>query len=122
MATVTIAHHPELTPSGVMEIFRSHFADKYEISEAPWYSRWLIEGASRDFFVKKNSWVGVGVLLNQQDDGTSFVFTGIMPTAFGTITAVLMGGYLIAYLFVRPRWREMEADIQTFMENAAAFK
>ena len=49
MATVTIAHRPELTPGGVMDLFRSLFAGKYDILDVPWYSRLLLEGAKRDF-------------------------------------------------------------------------
>ena len=121
MATVTISHHPGLTIASAMDMFRSHFAGKYDILNAPWYSRLLLEGASRDFFVKKNSWVGVGVKLQQELNRTTFVFTGLFPTVFGAITVWGTLG-IIGYLFARPRFREMEAEIQSFIENAAAFK
>lgn len=119
MAKVTVAHKPELTAEGAMEVFRSHFAGKYDVYKMSGLGR-LGQGLTRtrDFVVKKSGWTGVGVGLEQEPNATTFVFTPFMPSPIFT---VLLGG-LISYLFLRPSWKALEEEVGSFIENAAAFK
>ena len=111
MATVTIAHHPELTAESAEEAFKSHFAGKYEV-----YKPWMIIGA--DFVVKKSGWTGVAVKLRHGRENTSFRFGGTVPS----MTSRMLFGGLIAILFLRPSWKAMEEEVRVFIENAADFK
>ena len=110
MAVIKTAHHPELTPERVIRVFDGHFAGKYEVYKTRF--------AGRDFVVKKSDWTGVGVKLKQDSEGTSFVFSGLMPNI---ILNMLVGG-LIAVLFLRPRWKALEEEVRVFIENAAEFR
>lgn len=110
MATVTVAHHPELTVEGAMEVFRSHFAGRYDVYKTAFLKR--------DFVVKKSGWTGVGVKLQQEANATTFVFTPLMPSM---ILQLLAGG-LISYLFLRPSWKALEDEVRSFIENAADFR
>ena len=116
MATVTVNHNPHLTADQAMEVFRSHFAGRYEV-----YKTRL---AMRDFVVKKSGWTGVGVRLRQNSNTTSFVFTGFSPaTMVRVLHAVFIGlGALIVLLVIRPSWKSMEEEIRAFIDNSAYFK
>ncbi|PKB72489.1 MAG: hypothetical protein BZY87_00100 [SAR202 cluster bacterium Io17-Chloro-G6] len=110
MAIVRVAHRPNLSPERAMYAFNRNFHREYKI-----YKSGVL---MRDFVVKKNAWTGVGVKLKQEDNGTSFVFTAMMPSI---ILNILFGG-VIAFLFLRPSWRAMERDVGAFIESAADFK
>jgi hypothetical protein len=116
MAVVTISHHPELTPKGVMEIFRRHFEGKYDV--------YAIKSAVRHFVIKKSGWRAVNVRLKQDKDSTSFVFTAFIPSGFREMGLILLGivPVLIAYAILKPGWRAMEREIKSFIENAPEFK
>ena len=116
MATVTVNHDPNLTADQVMELFRSHFAGRYEV-----YKTKL---AMRDFVVKKSGWTGVGVRLRQDSSATSFVFTAISPAKMARILPVLLIGIgaLIILLTLRPSWKAMEQEIRSFIESSADLK
>ena len=131
MAVIKTAHHPELTPERVIRVFDGHFAGKYEVYKTRrsgksrrWDATIRFSGAyktrfaGRDFVVKKSDWTGVGVKLKQDSEGTSFVFSGLMPNI---ILNMLVGG-LIAVLFLRPRWKALEEEVRVFIENAAEFR
>ncbi len=110
MAVVKVAHRPNLTPERAMFAFNRHFHQDYEIRKTGILLR--------DFLVKKNAWTGVGVKLQQDVDGTSFVFTAVLPNI---ILNMLFGG-LIAHLLLRPSWKALETEVLVFIENAADFK
>ena len=110
MATITIGHHPELTAERALEVFSSHFADKYEV--------YMTKLLGRDFAMKKSGWTAVGVKLRQDKEETKFVFTAFMPSM---IFQLLFGG-LIAMLFLRPSWKALEEEVRVFIENAADFR
>ncbi len=112
MATITVAHKPDLTAERAMDAFRTHFADKYKVYETRFWKR------GRDFIVEKSGWTGVGIKLKQESDATTFVFTPIMPSM---ILQLSFGG-LIAMLFLRPGHKAMEDEVRTFIDNAAAFR
>ena len=110
MAVVKIAHRPNLTPERAMFAFERHFHQHYKVHKS---------GVMlRDFVVRKNSWTGVGIKLQQEADGTSFVFTAMMPSV---ILNIFFGG-VIAFLFLRPSWKALEDDVREFIETAADFK
>lgn len=117
--TVTVAHHPELTPQAAMDIFDKHFAGKYRVRKI----RRLI---TRDFIVHKNPLVGVLVGLKQKEGSTSFVFHADAPSAILALLFWIVLGILpavLVYLIVfKPRLKAMEAEIKSFIENAAEFK
>lgn len=104
MAIVGIGNQPDLTPEGAREVFAAHFEGTYEIVES--------NAMQRDFIVKKNNAVGVGVRLKQERTGTSFIFTGIMPSVL--LDAVFGGPG--GTVFVRSSWKELEAEIAAFIE------
>lgn len=115
MATVTIAHHPELTVDRALGVFMSHFHGKYDVYESSAFGR------LRRIVVKKNAMTAVAVNLKQEPETTTFVFgafipSGLMRGLFGLI------GVLIALLFLRPTWKAMEAEVRVFIENAADFR
>jgi hypothetical protein len=99
-----------------MEVFRSHFSGRYEVSTTS-----LIK---RDFIVKKTDWPGVGVRLQQDSNTTSFVFTAMSPGTLARVLPVLFLGIgaLIILLVLRSSWKEMEEEITAFIENSADFK
>ncbi len=53
MATVTVAHHPDLTLDRAMGVFKSHFFGKYDVYESSTFGR------LRRVVVKKNAMTGV---------------------------------------------------------------
>ena len=117
--TVTVAHHPELTPVNAMEIFQKHFSGKYKV-------RKIKRTIARDFIICKSSLVGVRVKLRQKDNKTSFIFDGDAPNALaavcfwiflGILPAVII--YLIAF---KPKLRAMEMEVKSYIENAPEFK
>lgn len=111
MAVVTVKHRPEMTVDAAIEVFGKHFAGKYEVSR-------MKSMAGRDFVVKKSGWTGVGVRLKHEKNSSAFVFTGMIPST----SKRLLFGSLIGYLILRPRWRPMEKEIASFIQNAPEFK
>ena len=110
MAVVTVAHQPELTPEKVMDVFSRHFPQEFEVYKTGFFGR--------DFVVKKNGWTGVGVKLKQDTNGTSFVFTALMPNV---LLNLLFGG-LLSFVLLRASWKGLERDVREFIENAPDFK
>jgi hypothetical protein len=119
MVKVTIGYHPELTPQAAMEIFQKHFAAKYRVSK-------IKRVRTRDFIVKKNPLIGVLVGLKQKEDSTSFDFHADAPSAMLAILfwliLALIPALLIYFIVLRPRLKEMEREIKSFIENAPEFK
>ena len=109
MATITIGYRPDLTPERAMQIFAEHFGRRCEVT-----TTWI---RNRDFVVKKSAWTGVGVRVKQEKDATTFVFTAVMPSLFWQF---LFGG-VIAYLLLRPQWKDLEAEVAAFIEHNPAF-
>ena len=116
MVTVTVNHNPDLTADQAMELFRSHFAGRYEVSKTSLLAR--------DFVLKKTGWTGVGVRLRQDSNTTSFVFTAMSPGTIARVLPVLFLGIgaLILLLTLRPAWKAMEEEVRTFIESSADFK
>ena len=112
MASVTVAHNPKLTLENATEAFKEHFGDKYEVAETS------ESGQLRRIVMKQSKWTGVQVHLVQTRDKTMFGFQGFMPPS---PLQMLFGG-LIAVLFLRQSWKLMEEEVETFIQNAAAFK
>jgi len=75
MAGTKIAHKPDLTKEQEMEIFRQHFAGKYEVVPTSGLAR-----AQRHFIVNKNGCIGLYVRLEQTDNETKFVYSGAAPS------------------------------------------
>ena len=110
MPTVTVGHHPELTLETTMEIFKKHFSGKYEVYKP---------GHRRGYFmVKKSTWTGVRVAPSQKKDSTSIMFNAWIPSDI--LSALFLG--LIVSLFLRPKWKALEREIKSFVENAPEFK
>ena len=116
MAVVTISHHPELTSKAAMEIFQRHFEQKYSI--------YRIKSVNRDFVMKKSEWRAVSVGLKQGNNRTSFGFIAFIPSKLRNIGLILCGiiPVFLAYAILKPGWREMEGDIESFIKNAPEFK
>ena len=124
MATVTIAHHPELTAEAAMKPFAGHFAGKYQVYNTGLASKSLIKNwvgfasVGKGFVVKKSNWMGVRVELKQWEEHTEFELTFLMP--HGTLQLVF--GHPLVQLFLRRRWKPLEAEVREFIENAAEFR
>jgi len=113
MAKVIVGHHPELTKEDAMEVFRRHFAGKYEVH--------LIKSKAivRDFGIKKGYWTAVLVRLEQKPEQTVFNFIGTPPTAMSRLLA------MVFFIFSWPAanaCKRMEKEIKAFIENAEEFK
>ncbi len=114
-----MAHHPELTPQGAMEVFQKYFAGKYQV-------RKIRRTIDRDFIVCKSTLVGVRVKLRQKERETAVLFDGDAPSAimailFWMVLAILPA--IIIYLIVfKPKLKAMEAEVKYFIENAPKFK
>ena len=111
MATVTVAHHPDLTLENATEVFKEHFGDKYEVSQTDSL------GGLRRIVLEKSQWTAAYVSLAQATGKTSFVFGGFMPSWVSRIPIV----GLIVTLFLRTSWKEIEEEVETFIKGAAAF-
>jgi hypothetical protein len=110
MPTITVGHHPELTLETAMEVFKKHFSGKYEVYKP---------GHRRGFFiVKKSTWAGVRVAPQQKKDSTSIIFNAWIPSDL--LNALFLG--LIAWLVLRPGWKRLEKEIESFIKNAPEFK
>ena len=116
MAVIIVAYHPELTPERAMEVFRSHFADRYDVHKIAWFERMgQMWGGHRDFIVKKSAWTGVGVNLEQRSDTTRFVFVPMMPTPILVVVPLLF------WLVLRASWKALEEEVRSFIEGAPEF-
>lgn len=113
MAKVVVGHHPELTPQEAMEVFRRHFAGRYEA--------YMIQSKliPRDFAIKKSTWTAVLVRLEQKPDQTVFNFIGTPPSA---VVRALLIGFLILFWPLIITCQKMESEIRLFIENAEEFK
>ena len=115
MASITIAHRPELAVEDVIAIFEEHFGDKYEIMPTPRQSL-------MDFIVKRSAWTGIAVRLKQQRNKTKLVFYGNAPSLWARLVvglSLFLFGVLFWYLFV---WKGMTNEIRTFIETAEEFR
>ena len=118
MAAVTIRHQPELTAEKAMEIFKKGFAGKYEVYLIPKKSSAPNWAMLRDFNIIKSNQIGMGVKLKQDNDKTTFIYTGMIPSPLVTL---LFGG--VWYMALnRSKYKAMENEIKTFIENAPEFK
>lgn len=105
MAKVTVAHKPELTKEGAMEVFARHFSDKYRV--APF------RGLFRDFVIEKNPFVGVALKLEQSRTETKFVYNAFTSRWW----ARAMLGALIGPIL----GRSMTAEVRDFIDSAPEF-
>ena len=112
MASVTVAHRPELTVENATEAFEEHFKDKYEVDGTSTI------GQLQRILITKSKWTGVQINLMQTRDKTSFGFRGFMPS---WVSRIPLAGQIVT-LFLKSSWKEMEDEVGTFIENAAAFK
>ena len=110
MATITLPPNPELTPERAQEVFAQGFAGRYEVEPT--------KILGRDFIVKKSGWAGIGVKVKQGREGTTFIFTPVIPSV---LLRLLFGG-LFSYLFLRPQWKALEAEVAEFIRTAPAFQ
>lgn len=110
MPQVTVVHRPELTFERALGAFRDHFDGKYRVGTAS------LLGVRR-IVVDKSDWVGVTIDLRQETGSTSFSLRGYIPSS---LYSWLFGG-LIAIMFLRKSWREMEREVTAFIEAAPDF-
>ncbi len=142
MATVAVAHRPELTREGALEVFRRHLGDRYDVHAARGLREKWLSGRPH-LVVRKTQWAAVAVWLrqNQMENTTSFRFWGMIPlppiVLLGVVLLVLaavggrepvvgvvvvVAGILIAYLIARLLlWKAIEADIALVLESASEF-
>ncbi len=123
MATVTVAHHPDLTPEGALEVLRRHLGDRYDVHAPGGFEKWF--NGRPHIVVRKTRWAAVAVWLRQKKDATSFRFSGMWPpeALLGAVFAVpgIVVTYLTAWITLRSSWKEIEADITSVIESAPEF-
>jgi len=120
MATVVVAHKPELTLEDTVEVFSRHFAGTYEVQHQP---------TSGSFVVRRSRWAALNVSLGQRVDSTSFTFTGRIPMLFYVLVVLgfvigIIGliAAVIAYILLRRNWRVMEEEVTSLLLSANDFK
>ncbi len=120
MATVIVAHKPELTLEDTAEVFSRHFAGRYEVEQQP---------IPRSFVVRKNRWAALNVSLVQREDSTSFRFTGRIPLLFYAL--ILLGFFIgigalivgvVGWILLRRNWMEMEDEVTSLLMSASEFR
>ncbi len=120
MATVIVAHKPELTVEDTAEVFSRHFAGRFEVQHEP---------ARGSFVVRRSRWVALNVSLVQREDSTSFRFTGKIPLLFyglfvlgflWLIGALIVG--VIGWIYLRRNWRVMEDEVTSLLLSASEFR
>ena len=74
------------------------------------------------FVVQKTPFTGVFVGLKQHKDSTAFKFQAGPPSRVLTLLCVLLVGWLIVLPALRAQWKEMEAEVKSFIENAPEFR
>jgi predicted amidophosphoribosyltransferase len=114
VAIVTVPYQPYLTAEPAMEVFRREFRGRYQIYKTHFYF-------TRDFIVKKNAFIGVSVKLKQEPGKTSFVFTYTQPSPLLVMICSLLIAGLVLLLILRASHKELEAEVQSFIENAPEF-
>jgi hypothetical protein len=117
LASVTIAHHPELKVEDVLSVFQKHFGGRYEIrstpelasGDRPFSIHW-------DFLMKKSSLVGIRVRLKQEQGSTQLVFAGSATSPLVNFLILLSLGILFLLLFNGPM-----KEVRRFIETAPEF-
>jgi len=111
MAVATITHKPDLTKEQVMDVFRRHFEGKYRVEPH--------SGVLRDFIVIKNSLVGVGVTLQQEEHATKLIYTGNTPRPWaGALVGASLG---ILALLTMPLYNGLTKEVREFIETSPEF-
>jgi len=110
MIKVVIRHNPSLGKDKVLELFERHFGDRYQV-----YATKLV---GMDLVVKKSGSTGVSLKLVQKSDETFVRFGAFAPSP--AFRLLLYG--VIPYFILRRRWREMEAEIKSYIESEPAFR
>ena len=120
MATVVVAHKPELTVEDTAAVFSRHFAGTYEVQG---------QSILGSFVIRKSRWAALNFSLTQREDSTSFTFNGRIPVLFYVL--VVLGflfwpigliAVVIAYVMLRRNWREMEEEVTSLLLSASEFK
>jgi hypothetical protein len=99
---MNVGKRPELTKEGAIEDFKRHFAD------CKVYPTRVV---MRDFIVERSMTTGVGVRIKQDDDNTSFIYTGMIPNPLVRAFSGLLG-----WLILRGGLK-MESEIAAFIQS-----
>jgi hypothetical protein len=102
MATLTVGKRPELTKEQAIEDFKEGFSD------CKVYPTRVV---MRDFIIERSMVTGVGVQLKQDAEGTTFVYTGMIPNVL-----VRSFGGLIIWLLFRGGTK-MEDEVAAFIQS-----
>ena len=103
MATLNVAHNPNLTPEHVFDAVRSGFGATAQIKKPP-----SIPGAAGVIVRRGN--VQAAVKLHQRPDRTYLVVNsqpGILP--------MLLGGIILGYLFTAGARRQLETEVMDYL-------
>lgn len=106
MAKTTIESIPSLTKEKLTNILSVYGKPKgYEVGASS------LIGA--DVFVKKSGWTGVTIKMKQKADGTTFKVYGYAPSM--AVRLLIYG--VITILILRPKWKQLENEIVSFIES-----
>ena len=122
MATIVVAHKPELTVEDTAEVFSRHFAGRYEVR---------FQHRPDRFVLRKNWWAELNISLEQRMDSTSISHTRKIPLLFLVLIVVslplfsLIGSVVVAvvgYILLRRNWRVMEDEVTSLLISAREFR
>lgn len=111
MATIPVRQHPDLTVDAAVEMFRKHFAGKYEVSK--------VKMLRKDFMVKANDWTGV-VLRIKREGGKAegLVYSWTIPSA-ATVNSLMA---TLRYFSLRRQGKRLEQEVESFIRSAPEFQ
>ena len=104
MATLNVGNRPDVTKEKALEAFRKRFEGTYKV----YPTRVML----RDFIIEKSATTGVGVRVKQDDDGTTFVYSAMVPNPI----VRALGGGLIGGLIMRGSFA-MEDEVTQFIKQ-----
>lgn len=110
MAYINIKNDPSLTKERVIEIFKNHFAGKYEVYPA--------KAIGLDFWVKKGSACGLAVKLTTKNGSPALRYIGQYPAFW--VRLLQLG--IIPYFFLRPGLKRLENEVKEFIMNSQDLK
>ena len=115
MAITITAHHPELTPEYVEELFKWKFGQQYEVGKA-------VVIVNTDFVMKHSGWSGVAITLRQREGETAIVTKAVIPSMGARLLVSGLIGYIPYFLFGGyGNARRLEKEAIEFVQTAEQF-
>ena len=108
MPWARIPHEGGLNRDAVMRAFEEHFAGRYMIQPTSGLGR-------RGFMVVRNHFVGVQVIIQQDEDGTVLIYSGCVPRWWALLLLAPLALFLLSD---SPFARGLVYEVKEFIETA----